>query len=238
MLTKNLLLPIILFANGAFLLNAQNDFSVEPEMFEELLISEDPLPNNFFLNSSLINTASNELELNWKLVNKDVPEEWQISVADTEIEYFPGIEESPNPFFVPGLETDGFFGIFINSQGVNECGSFSIEFLDAISGDLLLTVPYDISINNEECFLVSANEIELSKISITPNPASNFVNISHDNQIVSVSIFSVAGDLIFENNQFLGNRLDISQWPSGVYVMKFEDANKNVHLLKQVICKF
>ncbi len=63
----------------------------------------------------------------------------------------------------------------------------------------------------------SVYKISENKIFIYPNPASNTLNIKNNTK--EVSVYDISGKLIIKTNK---NKIDISDWKSGVYIVKTE----------------
>lgn len=72
---------------------------------------------------------------------------------------------------------------------------------------------------------LSINEFEVSKVSISPNPTSDFVNIElhPSNTVNAVEIYSVTGQLVQKvENQ---SRINIANLNTGIYMMKVITTN-------------
>jgi hypothetical protein len=72
---------------------------------------------------------------------------------------------------------------------------------------------------------LSVDEFSVSKVSISPNPTSDFVNIElhPSNTIYSIEIYSITGQLVSKMKSNI--RIDISGLQSGIYLMKVETTN-------------
>ena len=75
-----------------------------------------------------------------------------------------------------------------------------------------------------------------NSISIYPNPASNFINITSRNTILKVQIFDITGKKVSDFKNFKSNTLDVSSLTSGIYLMKIADNNNN-NSTKKIIIK-
>jgi len=72
----------------------------------------------------------------------------------------------------------------------------------------------------------STNEFENLKISMYPNPSSDFINISNDNlEIKNIQIFNLIGKKITEikaqNNRVIN--IDISNFSKGIYLISVDN---------------
>ncbi len=72
----------------------------------------------------------------------------------------------------------------------------------------------------ENCDL-GVNEVLDTKISIYPNPTSNYIIIDSEYPIESIKFYSIQGKLVLKENN-LTSRVNISHLPTGVYFIKIE----------------
>lgn len=81
-------------------------------------------------------------------------------------------------------------------------------------------------------FTVSVDEQEFQpiagEISAWPNPGSGLFNVSHEGY---VRVFSSSGEIVFEGN--VNGLIDLTQFPSGLYIVNTGINNKTVKIIKQ-----
>jgi hypothetical protein len=86
-----------------------------------------------------------------------------------------------------------------------------------------------ITITLEEVILgIEQNDLNDS-ISIYPNPADDYLTISNNNTgIETIELYSVLGNKVFEKTDInsLTKSINISNLPSGVYLLKVIDSEK------------
>lgn len=72
---------------------------------------------------------------------------------------------------------------------------------------------------------LSVDEFSISRVSILPNPASDYITIElhPSNSITAVEIYSITGQLVYKSLN--NNRLDISNLENGIYMMRVETTN-------------
>lgn len=88
------------------------------------------------------------------------------------------------------------------------------------AGSFCITLP---TLRTENSCVLGINEMQVENFKIYPNPATNgylFIN-SKTSGAKNISIFDVLGKQVF-NTTFIGEKLDISQLNSGVYIIKIE----------------
>lgn len=69
---------------------------------------------------------------------------------------------------------------------------------------------------------LGTDESSMSKVSVYPNPAKDFVNINSSSKVTTVTIFSVDGKQLAEDSS---TKINISKLPAGVYLMKIDFAD-------------
>lgn len=83
---------------------------------------------------------------------------------------------------------------------------------------------------------MGTNDLSANSIMITPNPASNLVQIRTSNQkmLESVQLINVVGQQIFSKNNINQNnfQLDVSNLPKGVYIVKINNSISKKLLIK------
>ena len=66
----------------------------------------------------------------------------------------------------------------------------------------------------------SVNDVFSSKISIYPNPANEFVQISTNETITGVEVYNLIGKKVISSSKLTNNKIDVSNLSKGVYVLK------------------
>ncbi len=72
-------------------------------------------------------------------------------------------------------------------------------------------------------------------LKVFPNPVNDILNVSSDKKIVSVTVFSAAGQLIF--TKVINDKktsIDVSNLISGVYMLNIDSGDKNVKTVKVI----
>ncbi|MGC6431972.1 MAG: leucine-rich repeat protein [Jejuia sp.] len=81
--------------------------------------------------------------------------------------------------------------------------------------------PGNFTLNVQDASVLSTSEVELSKIKLYPNPASNEVTIASTSQIENISIYNVLGEQVyFENNaNSTTSKININHLSKGLYIV-------------------
>ena len=114
----------------------------------------------------------------------------------------------------------------------------------AWTGDVLVTIAFRDEDNSNQAgqssgtgdFLIDKIEFTnqtvvdknaLSFLDVYPNPASNFIKVQTENLIAKISIYDMTGKVVYRqiNTDRPVELIDISQYNSGIYLVKVEDVN-------------
>src|SRR5574344_768660 len=80
---------------------------------------------------------------------------------------------------------------------------------------------------------VGIDNIIANNVSIYPNPCSNFVNISSENEISNISFVNILGKEIFTDNiKSTSTTISLEKFPKGIYFIKIIDSKGNLTLKK------
>ena len=75
---------------------------------------------------------------------------------------------------------------------------------------------------------ISFFEDDYHKITIFPNPATEFISIANDLNVKEVSIFNLVGRKMKTLDAVIGERYDVSNLPNGMYLVQLRDENLKV----------
>ncbi len=137
---------------------------------------------------------------------------------------------SNNSIFIPGYYS-GCIMYFVRAK----CSLTVTSSWVAIGNDRcpVYVLVYSQTLNNDSFSL----ENKENSIKLFPNPAKNTINIKTqlDNNIESISIFNLIGQLFLEINQSNPKSIDISQLQTGTYIMKIKSnlGYSNVKFIKE-----
>lgn len=75
---------------------------------------------------------------------------------------------------------------------------------------------------------ISIFEDDYNKISIFPNPATEFISIANDKNVKQVVVFNLVGRKMKTFEAVSGERYDVSNLPNGMYLVQLRDHSLNV----------
>lgn len=71
------------------------------------------------------------------------------------------------------------------------------------------------------------------KVSLYPNPAKDIVTLQSSKAISEVKIYSATGAIVKSISKVSENKINVSDLPAGVYIVKINDSNEGVKLIKK-----
>jgi len=216
-------LLILLCSFGFANIYAQKVLNISPAFYEASLTPEGEFPNYYTLRSSVQNLSNIDLFVHWKLEDLDIPQGWTISVCDPDVDYSSTIRESRDPFLLQANEPEAKFIVYLNSFGISGCAKFKMNYLDSLSENIIKTVEYEVSVDNENCFTTSATHLEIPNLSVGPNPTRDFIYLSRLEHINRIALYNLQGQMILNSNILVDNSIDLSSVPLGVYFLKVMD---------------
>lgn len=80
---------------------------------------------------------------------------------------------------------------------------------------------------NNEFLTLNTNDInQKAKVSIYPNPATDYIHFLGKTTIVDINIYDLSGKLIRNFQNSVNNQINISDLPKGNYILKYSSNNK------------
>ncbi len=197
----------------------------------------------------LTNTSSTEtLKLKWVIEEIDVPEPWSFFGTDgtahgyfdspSNIDSFGGYE------FVVLPEEVSFIGIHVRVNETAGCGVYEMRLYSLDSVDVeLAKITYNFKVNSPNCTVGTA-DLMASQMNISPNPASDVLNIeflptgfSDQEKIRLVNLEGKVLEeqiLVAHKNTYT---LDIHEYVNGIYFFQYLQDGQVVGVRKVVIQK-
>ncbi|PRP66351.1 S8 family serine peptidase [Nonlabens agnitus] len=201
------------------------------EIYEQRFVSENDERISFAL--SWTDAPGNEIAFDAEedLETPNIINDLDLKVVDDQgVEYFPYKLDPSKPESAA-------------TTGVNNVDNIEIIHIDAPAGnyrveithkgELSETQAYSLLVNGATPQTASSSSEEISGLSIFPNPANEFVNITFDATTVSskvnVQFYNTLGQMVrnesFNNNGRFNQQVNISDLGSGVYFVQISDGN-------------
>ena len=225
---------LILLLSFPFLLSAQEALSFSPIEVEETFVVDLSNSNlDLELYSTVRNNTADTLMLKWERVVIDQPTDWNTQVCDKNFCFSEDISSNYND--ITGVKQpvllapeDTFKLIFhVLPKGIAGVGTFELPF-SRIGGDneLLNTVTFKATIESNAT--TSTTNFIDRRISIYPNPAVEYFQLSSTQGVDEVVVYSLLGKKVKTFSTYGVQRFDVSDISDGLYLVSLISAQSGV----------
>ncbi len=153
-----------------------------------------------------------------------VPSEWEFQLCDKNTCYLWGLETCPtgNPAVFNANETFTY-NLHMRPHGVAGIGDIILH-ITAEDGSILTSIPVHYNVDPS----TSTKDLDAKQIKIYPNPTTDFIQLTNDNDVSKVAIYNIVGKNINTSSHFSGKSHDVSRLQKGIYLVRLFDQNDNV----------
>lgn len=228
---KKFILFVFLTALSLDIVSAQN-FTVEPNpaIFDEESLDLSDEFADFINHTVLTNNTTGDVALGWKRTILSAPSEWEFQICDKNLCYNPPVDE---PSVAVELEPDStsILDLHVKPKGVPGCAFVELTVSPFSNpNNVLLTVMYEVKINNPGACLSSAENVFIEKLRVYPNPTEDLFQISELENVPEASeiaVYNLVGNKVksFAPNQ---SEYRVSDLPNGLYLVSIIDENQGV----------
>ena len=218
---------VTVFSSTTF---AQN-FTVTPIPSYGFANLDDPQsgPDDVVAEALISNNTSDTLFLKWERIVNDKPESWETAVCDVNLCYFPAV--STKEFFLAPNFSEGQMlvhaypgkapgGIPANGAVPGEA-TVKIKITNLNDPSDTLIAEYYITVTGS--LILDISEVELEALKIYPNPASDYFRLTRTQEIQQLVVYNILGRQVQTFDIQNGKSYDISNLPSGVYLIAMID---------------
>lgn len=216
---RNLLTLLILFITVG--LSAQLVFSPE----DPIGVGHDEM-EEVQVDISVTNMGTEEVTFFWQIDVLDGPDDWQVVVCDNNLCYAPGVLACPcaSPNVLGGGATMTFM-VKIKPKQTQGTGTLQLNVTtDCDGADVLFETPIDYEVN----MFSNVDNIQASDIAVYPNPTSDYFQVSNDNLVSKVALYSIVGKQIYSYEHEMGQAYSLTNIDAGVYLVRAFDNNGKI----------
>lgn len=190
------------------------------------------LPDDVVADAHITNNTSDSLFLRWERIVNDKPESWNTAVCDVNLCYFPSV--STKDFVLPPNFANGQMLVHAypgkEPGGISENGAVPGEATVKIKisnlndpADTLIT-EYYFTVTGD--IILGISEVELKKLKIFPNPATNYFRLTETQEIQELVVYNILGRKVRIFDVSSNQNYNISDLPNGVYLVGMIDKNQ------------
>jgi hypothetical protein len=170
------------------------------------------------------NTGSSTINLYWARRVSGAPAEWWTWVCDANLCYTPEVNSCPasKPNVITAGDTVDF-SLHMNPRGVDGDGEFDLHLTD-VDGNILETIDGNILIGTTSTSQTSNDP----KISLFPNPTSDYFQISSLSGVRYVEVFNVVGNKVKSFDAAPQKQYFVGDLNEGMYLVRLSNASKKI----------
>lgn len=214
-------------------LMGQITVNVTPGTF---VLNGHPFNSDVNIHIDVVNNSPVEVSLLWTRTVESAPSDWLTWICDANLCYLPTANASsptkPN-VLSPGEHMD--FQIHVNPQSTEGTTDYDVYFLDFSDPSIVLAeVHGDVLIN----YTVSTNDQNsTSKLTMFPNPTSDYFQVSELANLQSIEIFNIVGGKMKSYSAAPHKQYFIGDLNNGIYLVRFVSTTnkvlKTIRLIKK-----
>jgi len=212
---KNLL--FIFFLSFGIAVNAQLTLPTENGVVTAS--SEDP-SFDFNYHFTLKNNSNEQINAYWEIIlDDDFPVEWETYLCDKNLCYTKFVRNCPENQvneFMPGEESEWMFHTLPKGVVGEGMACIRIFYPDLDSSFVDHCVDMSLTAN-------SITEIDLSQVSLFPNPTSDLFQVKSDEYVRKVGVYNVVGKQVDEMSHIPGQAHNIEHLNKGMYLVRLMD---------------
>lgn len=208
--------------------NAQ-DLTIADEFLE--VYEPDVTTEDVSIHTTVTNNASLTRTYVWERTIITKPMDWASAVCDTNLCYLPHIETAE---FSLASGVTGPIIVHVYPDAV-EAGnaSVSVKVYEKGNPDVSVEAAFNfcIGLDESECQSIQVDTddvIDLSTLSIYPNPARDYIMISQNDFVDQLTIYNIVGQPISTYQVYDGERYDVSNLSAGLYLARMTDKDGNI----------
>lgn len=228
---KNILLVLLFVAVFTQLASAQASLAFTPNVIEKEGVADQvDLFAEVVGKAKIENTGDQPITIRWVRV-VDTPEEWISMICDLNSCYpaqvysnvAPDLDLDAPITLNPGDTTN--LDVHLQPKGVAGEGTVTIEVYDVNNQDqMLVSGDFHFTISMP----TSTNEAFKPSISIFPNPATDYIQLSNAGQADRLVVYNIVGREMRSFNTAPGQRYFIGDLPNGLYLASLVSNKKGI----------
>ncbi|MEZ5083039.1 MAG: T9SS type A sorting domain-containing protein [Bacteroidales bacterium] len=178
------------------------------------------------------NLTGGELTLSWENLSYDISQEWFVTMCDFGGCYT-GIPAGGTMLPI-GDTLQGFLKITVNPNGFAGTGTAVFRVWDYKHPEQMDTVYFTI---HAGVFTGIDDKISVNQLHAYPNPATDWITIENLENQSSVKLISQLGQIVLEQENNISEqwRVNVSEFPPGIYFLISEDYSGNFEKQKLII---
>ena len=216
---------LLLFFSAIFLFSlagiGQVTVSVEPTSF---VLTGNPLQPDIAYHIEVTNTSSVTASIYWSKNMTNHPASWTSWICDKSICYGP--EFNANPVNKPNVLAPGEsfdLQVHMNPDSIEGTADYVLNIIDDL-GNILTVINGEFLINNT----TGIKENSLSKLTVFPNPATEYFKVSEIPNLKHIELFNIVGNKVRSFDAVPQKQYYVGDLTDGIYLVRLLSTNGKI----------
>jgi len=219
---KRLILFCLAIIFVPWLINGQISLSLDPPTFTMTGVNSQ---TDIAYHVKVVNTSNQSASLLWSRRVTDSPSEWLTWICDANLCYTPEVGSCPQskPNIIAAGDTVEF-QMHLNPRNVNGTADYNVTISD-LEGNTLAVIDGDVCIPS--C-TTGTKETSDVKLSVYPNPTSDYFQISDLTGLRYIELFNIVGNKIKSFDAAPARQYYVGDLSEGMYLVRMMDSGKKI----------
>jgi hypothetical protein len=205
-----------------WLINAQISLSLDPPTFTMTGPNDE---TDISYHVKVVNTSNQTASVLWSRRVQSAPAEWLTWICDANLCYTPEVGSCPASkpnIIAPGDTVE--FQMHMNPRGIDGTADYNVTISD-LEGNPLAVIDGDVCIPT--CS-VGIKEVNGVKLTIYPNPTSDYFQISELPGLKYIELFNIVGNKIKSYDAAPARQYYVGDLNEGMYLVRLMDSTKKI----------
>ena len=208
---------LLLFFSAIFLFSlagiGQVTVTVDPSSF---VLTGNPLDHDIAYHIEVTNTSSSTASIYWSKSMTNHPSTWTSWICDKALCYPP--ETNANPASKPNVLAPGEsfdLQVHMNPDSIEGTADYVVNIIDNL-GNILTSISGEFIINTT----TGIKENSLSKLTVYPNPATEYFKVSEIPNLKNIELFNIIGNKVRSFDAIPQKQYYVGDLTDGIYLVR------------------
>jgi hypothetical protein len=204
-----------------YLAHSQISLSLDPQSFT---LTGSPSQTDIAYHVKVINTGSETASVLWSRRVTNAPAEWWTWICDANLCYEPFVNSCPPSkpnIIAPGDSIE--MQLHMNPRNIEGTGDYDLTLTD-MDGNPLATIDGQVFISTTSTATPSA----LARLSVYPNPTSDYFQISDLAGLKNIEVFNIVGTKVKSFDAAPSKQYFVGDLSEGMYLVRLISSSKKI----------
>jgi hypothetical protein len=200
---------------------SQVTVTVEPGSF---VLTGNPTQTDISFHLQVTNTSSTSANIYWGKRMTNAPSQWYSWICDKNLCYTPDVNSCPASkpnALSPGEAFE--MQVHMNPASIEGSADYELSIIDEL-GNILFVANGEFLIS----YATAVKETNESKLTVFPNPTSDFFKVSEMPGLKTIELFNIVGNKVRSYDAVPQKQYYVGDLTDGIYLVRLESASGKV----------